>query len=134
VFLAKPFLLLSNSNFCSSENSMLLPCHAASRLNKRLTAHSVSKCVSYDLILNSPVPKKRPVQSQNLSRYDHKSTSPVLNSQLVLSHILSHYDPILISPIPKVTSFCPMICLIMTQYQLLLSQIVILFVPKFVLL
>jgi hypothetical protein len=36
--LTNPFFQLSNSNFCSSENSTLLPCHAAPRLNKRLTA------------------------------------------------------------------------------------------------
>ncbi len=39
VFIANPFLPPSNSNFCSSENSTLLPCRAASRLSKRLTAH-----------------------------------------------------------------------------------------------
>jgi hypothetical protein len=38
VFYANPFFLPSNSNFCSSENSTLLPCCAASKLSKRLTA------------------------------------------------------------------------------------------------
>jgi hypothetical protein len=38
VFLANPSLPPSNGNFCSSENSTLLPRRAASRLGKRLTA------------------------------------------------------------------------------------------------
>ncbi len=42
MFLANPFLPPSNSNFCLSENSTLLPCLAASRLSKRLTA-SISR-------------------------------------------------------------------------------------------
>ncbi len=40
MFYANPFFLPSNSNFCSSENSMLLPHRAASRLSKGLTAYS----------------------------------------------------------------------------------------------
>ncbi len=83
----------------------------------------------YDLILNSPVPKNHPVQSQNSSCYDYKSTSPVLKSHLIMSNISSCYDSVLTSSVPKVTSFCPIICLVMTQYQLLLSQKVTLFVP-----
>ncbi len=39
MFLANPFLPPLNSNYCLSENSTLLPCHAASRLSKRPTAH-----------------------------------------------------------------------------------------------
>ncbi len=77
----------------------------------------------------SPVPKNHLVQSQNLSCHDHKSTSPVPKSDLVLSHILSCYDVILSSPDPKVTWFCPIVQLILTQHQLLLSQKVTLFVP-----
>ncbi len=76
----------------------------------------------------SPVPKNHLIQSQNLSCYNHKSTSPVPKSDLVLSHISSHYDIILTSSVPKVTLFCPIIHLGMTQYQLLLSQKVTLFV------
>jgi hypothetical protein len=38
VFYANPFFLSSNSNFCFSENSTLLPCRAVPRLSKRLTA------------------------------------------------------------------------------------------------
>jgi hypothetical protein len=41
VFLTNPFLPPSNSNFCSSENSMLLSCLAASRLSKRLARSSL---------------------------------------------------------------------------------------------
>jgi hypothetical protein len=37
------------SNFCSSENSMLLPCHAASRLSKRLTALSIDSSTGVTL-------------------------------------------------------------------------------------
>ncbi len=40
VFYANPFFLPSNSSLCSSENSTLLPCRAASRLSKRLTPGS----------------------------------------------------------------------------------------------
>ncbi len=43
VFLTSPFFQPSKSNFCSSENSMLLPCCAASRLSKRLTADPLKK-------------------------------------------------------------------------------------------
>ncbi len=82
--------------------------------------------------LTSPVPKNQLIQSQNLSCYDHKSTSPVPKSYLLLSHITYCYDLISTSPVPKVTSFCPIICLVMTQCQLLLSQIVTLFVLWFV--
>ncbi len=57
------------------------------------------------------------------------STSPVPKSHLVMSNISSCYDSILTSPVSKVTSFCPIIRLVMTQYQLLLSQKVTLFVP-----
>ncbi len=42
VFLTNPFLPPLNSNFCSSENSVLVPCHAASRLSKRLT--TIPRC------------------------------------------------------------------------------------------
>ncbi len=66
---------------------------------------------------------------KNPSRHEHKSTSPVPKSDLVLSHISSCYDVISISPVPKVTLFCPIIRLIMTQHQLLLSQKVSSFVP-----
>jgi hypothetical protein len=38
VFITNPFFQPLNSNFCSSENSMLLPGRAAPRLSKRLTA------------------------------------------------------------------------------------------------
>ncbi len=75
-----------------------------------------------------PVPKKHLVQSQKLSCHDHKSTSPVPKSDLVLSHILSRYDVIASPPVPKVTWFCPIVRLIMTQHQLLLSPKVTLFV------
>ncbi len=71
--------------------------------------------------LTSPVPRNHLVQSQNLSRYDHKSTSPVPKSDLVLSHILSCYDVISTSPVQKTTLFCPIICLVLTQYHILLS-------------
>jgi hypothetical protein len=77
----------------------------------------------------SPVPKHHLVQSQNSSGYDHKSTSPVPKSDLALSHISSLYDSISTSPVPKDTSSCSIICLVMTQYQLLLSPKVTLFVP-----
>ncbi len=77
----------------------------------------------------SPVPKNHLVQSKNLSRYDHTATSPVPKSDLILSHILSCYDVISSSPVPEVTWFCPIICLIMTQYHILLSPKVTLFVP-----
>ena len=77
----------------------------------------------------SPVPKNHLVQSQNLSCHDYKSTSPVPKSDLVLSHILSCYDVTLSSPVPKVTSFCPIICLVITQHPLLLSPKVTLFIP-----
>ncbi len=77
----------------------------------------------------SPVPKNHLIQSQNSSRYDHKSTSPVPKSDLVLSHISSGYDIISTSPVPQTTSFCPIIHLVMTQYHILLSQKVTLFVP-----
>jgi hypothetical protein len=40
VLLTNPFLPPLNSNFCSFENSTLLPCRAASRLSKRPTAQS----------------------------------------------------------------------------------------------
>ncbi len=40
MFYANPFFLPSNSSFCSSEKSTLLPCRAASKLSKRLTARS----------------------------------------------------------------------------------------------
>ena len=73
--------------------------------------------------------KNHLVQSQNLSRYDHKSISPVPKSDIVLSHISSHYDVISTSPVPKVTLFCLIICLVMAQYHILLSQKVTLFVP-----
>jgi hypothetical protein len=79
--------------------------------------------------LTSPVPKNHLVQSQNLSCYDHKSTSPVPKSDLVLFHISLCHDVILTSPVPKVTLFCPIIRLVMTQHQLLLSQKVTSFVP-----
>jgi hypothetical protein len=82
-----------------------------------------------DLKSTSPVPKNQLVQSQNLPSYDHKSTSPVPKSHLVLSHISSCYDPILTSPVPKVASFSPIICLVMTQYHILLSQNITMFVP-----
>ncbi len=96
-----------------------------------------------DSKLTSPVPKNHLVQSQNSSRYDHKSTSSVPKNDLVLSHIsflwrninfscpkshlvlshnLSRYDLISYSPVPKSHPVCPIICHIMTQYQLLLSQ------------
>ncbi len=77
----------------------------------------------------SPVPKNHLIQSQNSSRYDHKSTSPIPKSDLVLSHISSHYDVLSTSPVPKTTLFCPIIHLVMTQYHILLSQKVTLFVP-----
>ncbi len=73
--------------------------------------------------------KNHLVQSKNLSRYDHKSTFSVPNSDLVLSHISSCYDVISTSPVTKVTLFCPIIRLVMTQYHILLSQKVTLFVP-----
>ncbi len=82
-----------------------------------------------DLKSTCPVPKNHLVQSQNSSCYDHKSTSPVPKNDLVLSHILSHYDVISTSPVPKTTLFCSIICLVMTQYHILLSQKVTLFVP-----
>ncbi len=82
-----------------------------------------------DSKLISPVPKNHLIQSQNSSSYDHKSTSPVPKSDLVLSHISSRYDVISTSPVPKVTLLCPIIRLIMTQYHILLSQKVTLFVP-----
>ncbi len=44
MFLANPFLLPSNSNFRSSENSKLLPYRAASRLSKRLMAYHNRFC------------------------------------------------------------------------------------------
>ena len=43
-------------------------------------------------------------------------------SHLVLSHNLSHYDLISYSPVPKSHPVCPIICHVLTQYQLLLSQ------------
>jgi hypothetical protein len=43
VFFSNPFFQPSKNNFCSSENSMLLPCHAAPRLSKRLTADLSSR-------------------------------------------------------------------------------------------
>ncbi len=79
--------------------------------------------------LTSHVPKNHLVQSQNSSSYDHKSTSPVPKSDLFLSYISSHYDVISTSSVPKTTWFCPIICLVMTQYHILLSQKVTLFVP-----
>ncbi len=87
-------------------------------------SHNLSR---RDPKLTSPVPKNHLIQSQNLSCYKHKSTSPVPKSDLVLSHISFCYDVISTSPVPKVTSFCPIICLVMTQYHIL-SQKVILFV------
>jgi hypothetical protein len=42
VFYADPFFVSFNSRFCSPENSMLLPCCAASRLSKRPTALSIN--------------------------------------------------------------------------------------------
>jgi hypothetical protein len=79
--------------------------------------------------LTSPVPKSHIIMSQNSSCYDHESTSPVPKSDLVLSHISSRYDVISTSPVPKTTLFCPIIRLVMTQYHVLLSQKVTLFVP-----
>ncbi len=43
-------------------------------------------------------------------------------SHLALSHNLSCYDSISTSPVPKSHLVCPIVRLIMTQYQLLLSQ------------
>ncbi len=77
----------------------------------------------------SPVPKNHLIQSHNVSCYDHKSTSPVPNSDLVLSHISSCYDVISTSPVPKTTLICPIIRLVVTQYHILLSQKVTLYVP-----
>ncbi len=82
-----------------------------------------------DSKLTSPVQKNHLVQSKNSSCYDHMSTSPVPKSDLVMSHISSCYDVILISPVPTVTLLCPIICLVMIQYHILLSQKVTLFVP-----
>ncbi len=48
MFLTNPFFQPSNSNFCSSENSTLLPRRAASRLNKRLTALSFDSSTEGD--------------------------------------------------------------------------------------
>ncbi len=79
--------------------------------------------------LTSPVPKNHLIRSQNSSRYDHKSSSPVPKSDLVLSHISSRYDVISTSPVPKTTLFCPIIHLVETHYQLILSQKDTLFVP-----
>ncbi len=80
----------------------------------------------------SPIPKNHLVQSRNSSCYDNKSTSPVPNNDLVLSHISPLYDLVSSSPVPKVTFSCSIIQLVMTQYHILLSQKVTLFVPKFV--
>jgi hypothetical protein len=41
VFYTHPLFPFFNSIFCSPENSMLLPCHAASRLSKRPMALSI---------------------------------------------------------------------------------------------
>ncbi len=49
MFYANPFFLPSNSNFCSSENSMLLPPHAAFRLSKRLIALSINSSTGLTL-------------------------------------------------------------------------------------
>jgi hypothetical protein len=102
--------------------------------NINFSCHQKTHCyvplfISKRLKINFSCPKNHLVQSQNLSCYDHKSTSPVPNSDLVLSHISFCYDVIPTSPVPKVTSCCPIVCLVMTQYQLLLSQNVTLFVP-----
>ncbi len=43
-------------------------------------------------------------------------------SHLVLSHNSSCYDSISYSPVPKSHPVCPIICHVMAQYQLLLSQ------------
>ncbi len=43
MYLTNPFLPPLISNFCSSENSTLLPRHAATRLSKRLTTISNNK-------------------------------------------------------------------------------------------
>jgi hypothetical protein len=46
VLYGNPFFLPSNSNFFSSENSTLLPCRAASRVSKRLTATAAVSKIS----------------------------------------------------------------------------------------
>jgi hypothetical protein len=51
VFYANPFFLPLTSGFCSSENSMLLPCCAASRLSKRPTALSIDSSTGVTLAL-----------------------------------------------------------------------------------
>jgi hypothetical protein len=54
VFLANPFLPPLNSNFCSSENSMLLPHCADSRLSKRLTASiQVARLLAHCVLIGS---------------------------------------------------------------------------------
>ncbi len=108
----------------------------------------------YDLISSSPVPKHHLVKSKKMYFYDHKSTSPAPKSQLVLSHISSCYGPMSTSPVPKshcVLSYnlscyafistshipishlvCPILHLLITLYQLLLSPKSHSFVPSFI--
>ncbi len=77
----------------------------------------------------SPVQQKITLFSPK-SGHDHKSTSPVPKKDLVLSHISSLYDLESTPPVPEVTLSCSIIGLVMTQYHILLSQKVILFVLK----
>ncbi len=94
--------------------------------------------------LSSPVPKITLFSHKNLSCHDHKSTSPVPKkwpcsvsyfillwcnfvfsfpkSDMVLSYNLSHYDSTSTSFVPKSHLVCAIICHVLTQYQLLMSQ------------
>ncbi len=159
-FVLQFILLWPNINF-SFLKSHIIMSHNLSHYDSKLISpvpkrHLVQVRNSswYDLISTSPVPKCQLVLSHNLSCYAIIWTSPVPKNQLVLSHNLSHNYPILTSPVPKnhivwpitqlvmtqdqlllsqiVTFFCPIICLVMTYNQLLLTQKSHCFVPSFI--
>jgi hypothetical protein len=84
-----------------------------------------------DLISTSPVPKSHIVMSHNSSCYDPNINLSCPKKHMVMSHNSSQIDSKLTYPVPKITSFSPKICLVMTISQLLLSQKVTSFCPIF---
>ncbi len=89
VFLTNPFFQSLTSNFCSSENSMLLPCRAASRMNKRLTALSInSSTEGYLCLLGETLhhwfPRSSSAVSSRLPTEQHPQRFQVMSPPKIL--------------------------------------------------
>ncbi len=111
----------------SQKNKLLCPIIYLKETQNRLLLSQKSPCSVPKFVLlwpwvNFSCPKNWPRSVPYFISLWHNINFSCSKSHLVLSHNSSRYDSISYSLVPKSHPVCPIICHVMTQYQLLLSQ------------